>query len=79
MIKIRKGTQILNVPASSYEEFYQSAGWVILRKKSEVSPWEQEIKSYSLAQLKKLAKDKGIEIAGASKRSLIEAIIAQGK
>lgn len=79
MIKIRKGTQILDIPKSTYETFYKPAGWVQIVKKAEYSPWEAQLKSSSLAQLKKLAQEKGIEVAGASKKSLIEALLPLGE
>lgn len=79
MIKVRKGTQILDIPKSTYEVFYKPAGWVQIVKKSEFSPWEQELRSMSLAQLKKLAKEKDIEVAGASKKSLIEVLLPLGE
>lgn len=79
MIKIRKGTQILSVPKSSFKEFYEGQGWVQVVKKSEISPWEAQLRTSSLQQLKKLATEKGIEVAGASKRTLIEALLAAGE
>ena len=80
MIKIRKGTQILDVPKKAFTEFYEGAGWARIVKKSEKpSAWEQQIQTSSLQQLRKLAKEREIEIAGASKRTLIELLLAKGE
>lgn len=75
MIKIRKGTQILSVPKSSFKEFYQSNGWVQVVKKSEMSSWESKIRSASINELRELAKQKDIDTTGASKRTLIDALL----
>ena len=44
-----------------------------------VSEWEQYIKGLTNKELKQLAKDKGLEIAGASKKALTEALIKLGE
>lgn len=75
MIKIRKGTQILSVPKSSFKEFYQRDGWVQVVKKSEVSPWESKVRSANINELREMAKEKGIDTTGASKRTLIDALL----
>lgn len=75
MIKIRKGTQILSVPKSSFKEFYQRDGWVQVVKKSEVSPWESKVRSANVNELREMAKEKGIDTTGASKRTLIDALL----
>lgn len=75
MIKIRKGSQILTVPKSSFKDFYQINGWVQLVKKSELSPFEAKVRSANINELRELAKEKGIDITGASKRTLIEALL----
>ena len=75
MIKIRKGSQILTVPKSSFKSFYQANGWVQLVKKSEVSPWESKVRSANINELREMAKEKGIDTTGASKRTLIEALL----
>ena len=79
MIKIRKGTQILSVPTTTFKEFYQADGWVQIVKKSELSPWEAQVRTASLQQLKKLATDRGIEVTGVSKRTLIAALLTAGE
>lgn len=75
MIKIRKGTQILTVPKSSFKEFYQRNGWVQVIKKSEMSSWESKVRSASINELRELAKQRDIDTTGASKRTLIEALL----
>lgn len=44
-----------------------------------VSEWEQYIKGLTNKELKQLAKDRGLEIAGASKKALTEALIKLGE
>lgn len=73
MIEIRRGTQILTVPTTAFEQFYKLAGWQKVEKP--VSSWESEVRSLSNSELKKLAQEKGIETAGVSKKALIEALI----
>lgn len=75
MIKIRKGSQILTVPKSSFKEFYQVNGWSQLVKKSEVSPFEAKVRSSNINELREMAKEKGIDTTGASKRTLIDALL----
>lgn len=75
MIKIRKGSQILTVPKSSFKEFYQMNGWVQLVKKSEVSPYEAKVRSANVNELREMAKEKGIDTTGASKRTLIDELL----
>lgn len=77
MIKIRKGTQILTVPARSFKEFYEIAGWQQIVPQT--SSWEKEIKGLSNAELKKLAQDRGLETAGVSKKTLVETLLKMGK
>jgi len=75
MIKIRKGTQILSVSKAAFKDFYQMNGWVQIVKKSEISPFEAKVRSANINELREMAKEKGIETAGASKRTLIEALL----
>ncbi len=75
MIKIRKGTQLITIPKTSFKEFYQSNGWVQVVKKSEMSSWESKVRSASINELRELAKQKDIDTTGASKRTLIEALL----
>lgn len=44
-----------------------------------VSEWEQHIKSLTNKELKQLAQERGLEIAGASKKALTEALIKMGE
>lgn len=44
-----------------------------------VSEWEQHIKSLTNKELKQLAQERGLEIAGASKKALTEALIKLGE
>ena len=75
MIKIRKGSQILTVPQSSYKEFYRVAGWSEIEEKPTMSPWEKKVKSSSMNELKELAREKGIDTAGVSKKTLIATLL----
>ena len=77
MVKIRKGTQILSVPAKAYKEFYQANGWVEIVQKA--SEWETKIKGLNNKELKQLAQERGLEVAGVSKKALTEALIKLGK
>lgn len=80
MIKIRKGTQILTVPAKAYKEFYSQAGWLeIVPEKPKVSKWEAKIASLTNKELKQLAQERGLEVAGVSKKALTEALIKMGE
>jgi len=79
MIKIRRGTQILTVPTKAFKEFYQIAGWQRVVATPKVSSWESKLREMSNADLKKLAQERGLKVAGASKKSLIEALIEQGE
>lgn len=72
MIKVRKGTQVAEIPAGAYKSFYKAAGWVEVKKQE--TPLQKEIKSMSNTELKKYAQSKGIETAGVSKKSLIETL-----
>jgi hypothetical protein len=75
MIKISNGSQILSVSKAGFEQFYKNAGWVQIVKKSDVSPYESKIRSASINELKKMAQEKGIDTTGASKRTLIDALL----
>lgn len=75
MIKIRKGTKILDVPKASYVAFYKPNGWVQIVKKSEMSPWEAKVKSASVSELRKMAQEHNIDTAGASKKALTKALL----
>lgn len=80
MIKIRRGTQILSVPVKAYKDFYQAVGWSqIVPEKPKVSEWETKVKSLTNKELKQLAQERGLEIAGASKKALTEALIKLGE
>lgn len=80
MIKIRRGTQILTVPAKAYKEFYSQAGWSeIAPQKPMVSAWETKINSLTNKELKQLAQERGLEVAGVSKKALTEALIKMGE
>lgn len=80
MIKIRKGTQILTVPVKAYKDFYQAVGWSqIVPEKPVVSAWETKIKSLTNKELKQLAQERGLEVAGVSKKALTEALIKMGE
>lgn len=76
MLKIRKGTQIIEVPTGAFKSFYKSAGWTEFKEVKQVSTREQEIRAMSNDELKKLAKEKGIKTAGISKKALIETLLA---
>lgn len=73
MVKIRKGTQILNVPTAAFNEFYKAAGWEKVERP--VSSWENKVRSLSNSELRNLAQEKGIKAAGVSKKALIETLI----
>ena len=75
MIEIRRGTQILTVPTTAFEQFYKLAGWQKIEKP--ISSWESKVRSLSNSELKKLAQEKGIETAGVSKKALIELLVNQ--
>ena len=75
MIKIRKGTQIIEIPTGAFKTF-KSAGWVEFKEIAQVSTREQEIRAMSNDELKRLAKEKGIKTAGVSKKALIETLLA---
>lgn len=75
MIKIRKGTQILDVPVKAYKEFYAVAGWEQVKEEKTVSAIERKIRSMTNKDLKELAQSKGIETAGVSKKTLVDALI----
>lgn len=77
MIKIRRGTQILTVPAKAYKEFYSQAGWSEIVQKA--SEWETKIKGLNNKELKQLAQERGLEVAGVSKKALTEALIKLGE
>lgn len=74
MIKVRKGTQIAEIPTGAYKAFYKAAGWKIFEEPKQETELEKEIKSMTNAELKEYAKSKGIKTAGVSKKSLIEAL-----
>ena len=74
MIKVRKGTQVAEIPTGAYKSFYKAAGWAILKEEKPETPLEKEIKSMTNAELKEYAQSKGIKTAGVSKKSLIEAL-----
>ena len=75
MIRIRKGSQLLSVSKAAFKDFYQMNGWVQIVKKSEVSPYEAKVRSANINELKEMAKEKDIDTTGASKRTLIEALL----
>lgn len=75
MIKIRKGTQLITIPKSCFKEFYEPNGWVQVVKKSEMSAWESKVRSANISELRELAQQKDIDTTGASKRTLIEALL----
>lgn len=80
MIKIRRGTQILTVPTKAYKEFYSQAGWLeIVPEKPKVSKWEAEVAGLTNKELKQLAQERGLEVAGVSKKALTEALIKMGE
>lgn len=73
MIKIRRGTQILTVPAAAFKQFYQLAGWEKVEKP--VSTWENKVRNMSNSELRNLAQEKGIKVAGVSKKALVETLV----
>lgn len=73
MIRIRKGSQLLIVPKTSFENFYKNDGWIQVVKKSD--PLLDKLKNSSIYQLREMAKEKGIDTAGASKKTLISALL----
>ena len=76
MIKIRKGTQIIEVPTGAFKSFYKTAGWTEFKEVKQESSLEKEIRSMSNDELKRFAKERGIKTAGISKKALIETLLA---